>query len=42
MRANFTASLAAVSASNYVAGVGDRHLQVRDFKVSGFTFAMQT
>ena len=28
MRANFTASLAAVSASSYVAGVGDRHLQV--------------
>lgn len=29
MRANFTASLAAVSASSYVAGVGDRHLQVK-------------
>lgn len=27
MRANFTSSLAAVCASNYVAGVGDRHLQ---------------
>jgi hypothetical protein len=29
MRANFKASLAAVSASSYVAGVGDRHLQVK-------------
>jgi phosphatidylinositol kinase/protein kinase (PI-3 family) len=29
MRSNFTSSLAAVSASSYVAGVGDRHLQVQ-------------
>ncbi len=27
MRANFAASLAAVCATNYVAGIGDRHLQ---------------
>lgn len=31
MRANFMSSLAAVSVSSYVAGVGDRHLQVQAY-----------